>query len=165
MRYNWNCKTNDPDAFITINDPVDSYDADIYIKNINNGVNLISQDDLRKFRNNDDTSNLSLFVMEHSFKQTENRYVIDYIMSYYSDRYTCNTVNPHVGFYSVDKQIGCSCMSTVPNICDCANNTCTTKDVENFSILPENNSNDKFDTILVLSGITIGMLLLVYSLK
>ena len=165
MRYNWNCKTNDPDSFITINEDIYSYDAKIYIKNIDNGVNLISQDNIKKFGNLDDTSNLSLFFMNHSFNQTENRYVIDYIISYYSGRYTCDIANSNVGFYSVDKQIGCSCMSTVPNICNCANKTCTTKNTENFSILPENNSNDKFDTILVLSGITIGMLLLVYSLK
>lgn len=164
MCYNWNCKTDNPDAFITIDDTGDGNDTRVHIKNIDNGVKLISQQDLETKYRNDDQPNLVLFYMNYILDKATNTYILE-IASTNSDRYVCNTVNSHVGGFTSDKQVGCSCMSTDPDICDCVNNTCTTKNVENFSILPENNSNNKFDTILVLSGITIGMLLLVYSLK
>lgn len=163
LRYNWNCKTDDPDAFISIDDPEDGYRTRVHIKNINNGVKLISAQEMDVKYANADKTNLTLFNMSGSLHKPTNTYIL-YITSTNSDRYVCNTVNSHVGYYYNDKQVGCSCMSSVLDSCECENNTCSSTR-ENFSLIPENNSNDKFDTILVLSGITIGMLLLVYSLK
>ena len=167
LRYNWNCKTDDPDAFVSIDDDSKDMliDSSLHIKNINNGVKLMTHDVLDNYVNAD-KPNLLLAHTEDHLDKTTNTYILKFEFTY-TDKYVCTAYNPHVDTSQsvAYKQLGCACMSTDPDMCDCSNYACASKNVENFSILPEDNSNDKFDTILVLSGITIGMLLLVYSLK
>ena len=149
LRFNWNCKTNDQNAFVTVQD--EDNGSSIIVKNIENGITSIQEN-----VNKDDESTRSRVKMSSTFLSDSNSYKIDISTN---NLYTCAT------YIGNGNQVDCTCMSIRSNGCDCSNNYCRNNLIENFSLIRNNDSNDSFDTILVLTGITIVMLLFIYNFK